>query len=67
MESDRRVCRKKGRSEPPYDIGFPLLLQGFDVGFEGGAVFARRFEFGLELFYEQLEAAKFIAELRHFR
>ena len=38
------------------------FLHGLEVGFQGGAVLFLGFEFGLEFFYQELEAADFVAQ-----
>jgi hypothetical protein len=42
------------------------ILHGFEVGFEGGAVLFLGFQFGLELFYQELETTDFVAQFLCF-
>ena len=46
------------------DCGGALFgfLHGFEVGFQGGAVLFLGFQFGLQFFHQELEAANFVAQ-----
>ena len=57
--AETSLCRTYGAGAAAL-FGF---LHGFEVGFEGGAVLFLGFQLGLKFFYEQLEAADFVAQL----
>jgi hypothetical protein len=56
---------KRGRDAGAMRDGVETLLgflHGFEVGFEGGAVLFLGFQLRLEFFYQELEAADFVAQ-----
>lgn len=56
-------CKSLRHAGATGDCGGALFgfLHGFEVGFQGGAVLFLGFQFGLQFFHQELEAANFVA------